>query len=274
VTTVVIVADGGAEVGLGHVSRATGLAAALGERGIEATSVVLTPSDSVASVEGLESAGVVVLDSYRVSPTELPGSAPVAVFNDVGEQPNGAALVIDGANFELACLRPAFWDLPPRVIADRVESVVVATGAGGELGASLAAEVRRVLPSASVVLVRGPYAKGEPPEGVEVAEAPESLAELLRGADLAVVAAGQTMLEAVAAGTPTVAVVIVENQRRQAERLAEVGAAVLADWGSVAEAVEALVADPERRRRLSAQAQAAIDGQGARRIAALVAELA
>ena len=266
-----LLADGGAEAGLGHVSRVTGLAAALDERGVIASIALLEQSDQTPA---LDAAGAVVLDSYRLTPADLPTGAPVAAFHDFGEPPAGAALVIDGSNLEHACLRPAFWDLPRREVDGQVCSVLVATGSGGALGPELATGVLRALPSAQVVLVRGPYARGQVPEGVEVAASPVSLAKLLVQSDLAVLAAGQTMLEAAAAGTPTVAVVLAENQRRQAATLAERGAVVLADRFAVADEVSALADDPDRRRRLSAQAQVAVDGQGARRVAALVEELA
>ena len=164
-----------------------------------------------------------------------------------------------GRACEHACLKPDFWDLPRRELSDAVGLVVVATGSGGALG-DYPGQVRRAVPDATVVAVRGPYAKGDPPDDVEVLDAPESLAEVLSTADIAVVGAGQTMLEAAAAGAPTVAVVLVDNQRRQAERLAELEAVVLADPGPSPPRCEAL-SDPERRRRLSGQAQATIDGQ-------------
>lgn len=266
---VLVLADGGPEAGLGHVSRATGLTAALRERGVEVDAQVLEPTDHVQS---LEAADVVVLDSYRVQPEDLSTTAPVVAFHDAGDPPDGAALVVDGARFEHACLKPAFWNLPARELSDAVELVVVSTGGGGAW-ADYPGHVRRALPHATVVAVRGPYAEGDPPDGVEVLEAPESLAEVLLKADIAVVGAGQTMLEAAAAGTPTVSVVLVDNQRRQAERLAALEAVVLADPRSLAPEVAALSSDPEWRHRLSVHAQAAIDGQGARRVAALVEEL-
>jgi UDP-2,4-diacetamido-2,4,6-trideoxy-beta-L-altropyranose hydrolase len=272
-TRVVLLADGGPEAGLGHVSRTAGLAAALRERGVEAETVVLDASEPVAAVDGLETADAIILDSYRVVPADLPGSAPLVVFHDFEEPPAGAALVIGGTSFEHACLRPEFWNLPAREIGERVESVVVATGAGGVLGVELASAVRAALPAATVSLVRGPYAEGDPPSGVDLIVAPTSLAEVLSAADVAVVGAGQTMLEAAAAGTPTIAVALVENQRRQAHRLAELGGVELSEPGAVAEAVVVLAADQDRRRSLSARAQAVVDGQGARRVAALVEDL-
>lgn len=267
---VLILADGGPEAGLGHVSRAMGLTAALRERGVEVDVQVLKPTEHV---QRLEAADVVVLDSYRMQPEDLSTRAPVVAFHDAGDPPDGAVLVVDGTRFEHACLKPAFWNLPAHELSDAVELVVVSTGGGGGAWADYPGHVRRALPDATVVAVRGPYAEGDPPDGVEVLDAPESLAEVFLKADIAVVGAGQTMLEAAAAGTPTVSLVLVDNQRRQAERLAALEAVVLADPRSLASEVVAVSSDSEWRHRLSARAQAAIDGQGARRVAALVEEL-
>ena len=88
------------------------------------------------------------------------------------------------------------------------------------------------------------------------------------------VGAGQTMLEAAAAGTPTIAIPVAVNQRRQAARLAALGGVVLAEPDALVDEVETLARDVERRRALSRTAQEVVDGQGARRVAALVEELA
>ena len=125
---VLVLADGGPEAGLGHVSRATGLSAALRERGVDVEVQVL---ESTQHVQRLEAADVVVLDSYRVQPVDLSTTAPVVAFHDAGDPPDGAVLVVDGTRFEHACLKPAFWNLPAREISDAVELVVVSTGAGG-----------------------------------------------------------------------------------------------------------------------------------------------
>jgi spore coat polysaccharide biosynthesis predicted glycosyltransferase SpsG len=273
VTRIALVADGGPDAGLGHISRTAGLAAALSERGIEAVCFVLSSAEAIREVDGLEAADAIVLDSYRLGPTDTPGSAPVAVFRDMAEQPTGAALVIDGSNPDHACLQPVYWDLPAREPAERVKTVLVTTGSAVAIGPELVATVREGLPEVWIRFVRGPYTTEETPSGIAPLSAPDSLADALLEADLTVVGAGQTMLEAAAAGTPTVAVVLAENQRRQAERLSGLGAVVLADTGQVAGALEALANDRERRRTLSRRAQVVVDGQGARRIAALVEQL-
>jgi spore coat polysaccharide biosynthesis predicted glycosyltransferase SpsG len=174
-------------------------------------------------------------------------------------------------------LRPPFWGVPRRRIDEEFRSVLVVTGAGGgDLGAELTHALEEALPRAEVTLVRGPYAPAAPP-GVSALEAPESLLEPLFAADLVVGGAGQTILEAAATGAPSVALPLVENQRRQARGLADEGAVCLVDPPTVAAAVDAacgLAADPDARRILAERAQGTVDGFGALRVAYHVAVLA
>ena len=73
-------------------------------------------------------------DSYRIGPAELDAAAPVVAFHDAGREPAGAVLVVDGANFDHACLQQPYWDLPARELSDTVGLVVVAVGAAGDFG--------------------------------------------------------------------------------------------------------------------------------------------
>jgi UDP-2,4-diacetamido-2,4,6-trideoxy-beta-L-altropyranose hydrolase len=287
---VVIVADAGKEAGLGHISRSSAVAVALGHRGIETRcyaygaeepferdGVSWTPLDGDELPAGTE--GVLVVDTYRISVEELSRAAAqrrLVVMHDHGEPPANAALVVsaavDPAN---AALRPIFWSLPERQIRDTVERVLVTTGSGGfgDVGPGLAGAVAAALPSAAVSLVRGPYAESSFPDGVEILDAPESLLAPLLAADLVLSAGGQTMLEAAATGTPCIAIPLVENQRRQAVRLAELGAVRLVDVDHAAAAAVELAQDVEARRSLSRAGQRAVDGYGALRIASAIAEL-
>ena len=188
--------------------------------------------------------------------------------------PAAAPGILSGPRY--ACLRPAYWGVPAREPSPAVRSVLVATGAGAASGgAVLSAAVRDALPDAVVRLVVGPYEQEPPPAGVDVMSAPASLASALRGADLVVTAAGQTMLEALCVGTPTVAVAVVANQRAQLGRLADEGAvrAAEADADQIGGVVAALARAPEERAALSRRGQALVDGYGALRVAWHVAAL-
>ncbi len=295
-TPVVIVADGARTAGLGHISRSSALAVALGCHGVEPHCFARgalepferdgvhwapLPDDEIPTATG-----VLVVDSYHLPAERIAaaGAALLVVMHDHGRPVQVAALVVaaaaavsDGSDGTLgglkyAALRPGFWGLPPRVTADEVQRVLVTTGSGpfGELGCEIAAALRDELGEARIDLLRGPGASFEVPDGVQALDAPASLLEPLLAADLVVTAAGQTMLEAAACGTPAVAVALVENQERQARRLAEYGAVLLVEPPLVDAAVAAAVAlagQRELRQELSQRAQQAVDGYGALRVA-------
>lgn len=296
---VLFVADGGDESGLGHISRSSAVAVALGERGLLATcfangmaapferdGIRWLPLEKRNTFPPSEGHVAVVLDSYRIDATTVRG-LPLAVLQESTAPPAHAALVVNASGDPAggdrrrlhgpayACLRPAFWRLPPAITRRNVERILVSTGAGdpGGVAPALVQAVRAALPSAQVTVVRGPFAPAVTLPGVEVAAAPESLLPLLLEADLVVTAGGQTMLESVATGTPTVALILVENQVAQAKRLAGLGAVELADVESLEPVVAALASDHERRADLTERAQSAIDGQGALRVADAIARL-
>lgn len=302
-TPVAIVADAGPDVGLGHLSRAGAVAAALASRGIETRCygydadkpftrdrIVWSPL-AVGELTAFAD-HVTVIDTYhlpRAAAARLAASCRLVVMHDDGEIPKGAALVVSvpGGEFEgapllgglrYAALRPEFWGLPDRQVRERVTRVLVTMGSGqpGSSGSRLAEAVAQAMPTARVTLVSGPGAQTTSSEGVQTLHTPTSLFRPLVDADLVVTAAGQTMLEAAAAGTPCVAVVLAANQRGQARRLNEMGAVRVVDPPdpeAAANAARALAADAGLRRELSRAGQEAVDGFGALRVAFQIAVL-
>lgn len=261
------------------------------ERPLRLDGVDWTPAATPAELDA-PSAGALLVDSYVLGADDLATlaeAAPLAVLHDFGDHAAAASLVIDvGAAGEdsrsrlcgprYACLRSMFWGVPERTVRETVSHVVVSTG-GGDLGSAstaLAETTRDALSGARVSLIRGPYAEAEPPAGVEVIQSPEHPAAILATADLAVTAAGQTLLEAAAMGTPSIAVPVVENQRRNALRLAEGGAVRLVEQAGapLAAALGELAEQPRLRRELAIRAQAAVDGFGALRVAFRLEQLA
>ncbi len=283
---VTVLADAGPAIGLGHLSRAGAVAAALRVRGHEITTVVVGDED--VTHDGIDWAplgggvppgdGPLLVDSYRVDIAALVAARAVATFWDgVGEPPHGARLAIalrgpDGPR--LACLRPMFWGTVVRPVAPEVARIVVATGGGAAGGvAELAATVLAAAPGADVAAVLGPYANEALPAGVEAIRTPPRMVDVLQGADLVVTAAGQTMLETLCAGTPCVATAVVDNQRAQLDVLARAGGVRAAEPAEIGEVVAALVADANARAQLAAAGRALVDGFGALRVAARIAQL-
>jgi spore coat polysaccharide biosynthesis predicted glycosyltransferase SpsG len=297
----VVVADGRATSGLGHLSRSAAVAAALRSRGLTVACAALGAErdlkrdvdwvavPNLAGCPPPRTRGAVVLDSYDVAPGAVRSVFPVArlvVMHDRGIAPGEADLVVSVsaapapgvlAGPKYACLRPAFWGLPPSV-EDPSRMSVLVTGGAGAAPIDLAAAVADEGPGLDVVVVEGPLAVVRSPlrGRVRTVSAPASLLELLRDAGLVITAAGQTLLEALACGKPTIALITAENQRRQAEIVAAAGAAILVDppeVPKVAGAAAGLAADPATRDRLSHAAQRVVDGYGALRVAFAIAAL-
>ncbi len=283
-----IVADGGPAVGLGHLARSSAIAAALHARGA-AVRCLAYGADSPTRVDAIEwepysapRAGTLLLDSYVMPAAERAAIAErstLVVLHDHGEPTPGTALTIAVTGepgpdrltgLAYAPLRPPYWGLPARTPRDTVRRILVTTGGGSlqDAGIELATRIRATC-DAAVALVRGPYATFEAPDGVELLDAPPSLLEHMLAADVVVTAAGQTALEAVATGAATIAVPMVDNQRRNAQALDSAGAARVVEPGAELDALATL-----DRHALAERGQRAVDGYGALRIAYRIAELA
>lgn len=302
---VLMIADAGPGSGLGHLARCSALAAALGTRGVRCDLLASgaeqpphAPLEWRAAPDVRVLAGsapaLLLLDSYRLDPQDvrawfrprrqvtlhdagpLPAASDLVLTTDpalAGTQPN----VIGGS--ELTCLGPGFWGLPPAPSpAPRIRRVLVTTGGSdpGGYAVPLAEVTARSLPGAAVSLVRGPQASFPDPVGIRVLERPPSLLGAMLEADLVVSSAGSSLLEALACGTPAVAILLAGNQRPKASALADRGIVRLVEAGDEA-TLAALLArldrDPSDRARQATLGQQEIDGYGALRVAYRLAAL-
>jgi len=112
---------------------------------------------------------------------------------------------------------------------------------------------------------------------VELLESRESLLPHLLWADLAVLAAGSTTLEAMATGLPAVLVPVADNQRPVADAVTRAGAGVKVVAGKdnswleqLPITITRLAADPLSRRKMARNGQALVDGSGAERVASMI----
>jgi spore coat polysaccharide biosynthesis predicted glycosyltransferase SpsG len=191
-----------------------------------------------------------------------------------------------------ALLRPEFqrWRDWTREHAPQARRLLVTLGAGASVE-SLRSLIERLGPSASasmhIRVVVGPFSgvakeplddQGQPSPGVEWVCAPSDMPSLMAWADVAVASSGGTAQEMAFMGLPAVLLVVADNQAALAAALERAGAAVnLAKNGGVAacqlqEAVRDLVMDEPRRRHMSQCGRALLDGGGAARVAAFIAE--
>ena len=234
-----MVADADPTAGRGHLSRCSAIAAALAELAVPTRFLALgaepvTSEQLRETVEG----SVLVLDTYDAARRDAALAARparLAVMLDEGEPPPGADLVIglppwkdpEGGRaltgLPYACLQDEYWNPAAREVAKDARRVLVTTGAADRdgVGASLADAVAERDPSLAVTLVAGDEHVPEPESEVAVLRGPASLHDALAETDIVVTAAGQTMLEALALGTPAVAIVTASNQLPGARLVAE-----------------------------------------------------
>ena len=290
-----LLAEAGPAAGMGHLARCSALARALRFRGIEIETLAVglehrAEIDDLVWLPAAEAAvspdGLTVVDGYGL-PERLSGVGKTASMHrrwgdgvdppvlhlELGAEPAPDALT----ELSFACLRAPFWALARRPPAALVEEVLVTTGGGDSAARSdqLAADVKEALPAGiRVAAVRGPLSSGSAPPNVELVSTPADLASHLVAADLVLTAAGQTLLESMCAGTPTVAAVLAPDQGPQAAAASAAGGAVLSPPEELAACVVELVADAPRRGRLADAGPAAVDGLGAHRVASRLLRLA
>jgi spore coat polysaccharide biosynthesis predicted glycosyltransferase SpsG len=298
-TRVLVLADGAPAAGRGHLSRCSGVVAALRSLGVATRAMALDAIDDLA-VDGVEwargtpaeaaraSSGLVVLgDTYRLDPATARGWGPGALawFHDGRPARDVADVVViaprmasatdaPGARvlggFEHVSLRPGMAP-HARAPAPVPASVLVTLGATPTAPTiALARLVAAAVPAATVRAV----ACAPPVPGLTVLPLRGTLADELERAEVLVCAGGQTSLEAAALGVPMVLLAIADNQRANVERLRSCGAALVAHDGARAAAcVRGLLGDAATRNAMSRAGRAAVDGHGAARIAAVLAGL-
>ncbi|MCU0597015.1 MAG: UDP-2,4-diacetamido-2,4,6-trideoxy-beta-L-altropyranose hydrolase [Desulfobacterota bacterium] len=105
----------------------------------------------------------------------------------------------------------------------------------------------------------------------EILEDVHAMTELMAWADLAIAGGGATCCELAFMGVPSLIVVLSENQKRLAEGLDGRCSISLGNEKNlvpekIAQAVEALVPDQEKRKRMSLEGRQLVDGLGADRV--------
>lgn len=300
---VALLADERPGAGYGHKSRLRALGKALDNEGIECV---------MAEMGSLPEAYAIVVDDYHITNEELQTlrntyayvalvddseagryGAPVDMLirptlNVNDTVPNGPMKVWAGPRYLL--LDPVYAGISLRApyikSPDRpVQNVLLTIGAGDPHGLMLPLmrKVRDTLPhDVALSVVIGPQftdsqAQGiQEYPGVEPITAPTSLLEPLRKADLVICGGGVTLLEAARCGCPSIALILVENQRWQVNLARTFTHAVDAQRPGfldlVASDLNALLQSPERRLSMSETGQLLVDGEGAWRVAKMLKE--
>jgi spore coat polysaccharide biosynthesis predicted glycosyltransferase SpsG/GNAT superfamily N-acetyltransferase len=292
-TTLLLRADAGPSIGVGHLSRCVALAEAAVARGWRVS--------LAGSVEGadwllacLSTLDVVVVDHYELG--ELPQLRAAARLVSLEDGPFGrrAADVVVDANLApaprpadgspLVLAGPRFAPLRSEVLAargsrlsnaprhphgpPRVVVVMGGSAAAGAVSAALSALREVDLPMTVRAISPSPLAA---PDARFTVEPPTPrLPALLAEADLVISAAGVTLLELCCLGVPAAVVRLADNQEAGYRAAVDQGLAVglggVADLPAAAPALRALLTDPGRRTELSRAASSVVDGRGADRI--------
>lgn len=281
-------ADGGPDLGWGHVARCFALAQAWTEAGGAATMATRSPSADwaerfeaegvdVREPEGLDygRADWVALDGYQFRAPDRVGMGRILQIDDHGlSEPAGAGVILDqnlGAtdaryrdrNGARLLLGPQYAMLRREFRGRRAERrpgrrLLVSMGGSptDATQAAFAAVIERA--GLEAIMLTG------------VAD----VASAMAGADLALAASGSTCWELCCMGLPTVLVSVAANQAPLAQALAAQGIALDAgpierlDPRRVARMLSQLADDASRREAMSGRGRSLVDGRGAERVVA------
>lgn len=179
-------------------------------------------------------------------------------------------------------------ELPPRKPRGVLPNVLVSMGGADPLGLTMPA-VRALLAineKMNVTVVLGPSAPQDLEEQLskvapafKVRRNPKNMAQLMAGADVALVTFGVTAYELGAIGVPAIYIGLNEDHVASASAFVKsgmgvsLGAAAHVTEAQIGEAVQQLLEDDELRRSMSAAGRMNLDGRGAARIAARITQL-
>jgi spore coat polysaccharide biosynthesis predicted glycosyltransferase SpsG len=236
-------------------------------------------------------ADVAVIDSYvadiDVYRTVAETASAAVYLDDTARLPYPKGIVVNGnpeatslgftagpettllLGVEYQLLRSEFTDASHHEVNPSVTRILVISGGSdaGNVRDALATIASSACQNAIVDVVRESRTASE-------------LRDAMLAADIALTAAGQTIYELAATGTPTIAVCVADNQIAQARAFERAGALAYAgEWGDrgVDERVAFLLGtlDPlDTREAMSLAGRALVDGTGARLVAKTCIEIA
>lgn len=184
---------------------------------------------------------------------------------------------------EYAVLAPAYADLPPRVVREHADRVLVSCGGADPRGLSLLVMdgIEHIPAALTVRVVVGPLFSRDLVDAlaacaavsrhvVELIHAPEGLADHMLWSDLTIAASGLIKYELATSSTPAVLMSIDRSHDVVNRPFARMGS--VRDLGvefsaqSVADVVSELLGDPEARSAMAEAGRRLVDGKGANRL--------
>jgi spore coat polysaccharide biosynthesis predicted glycosyltransferase SpsG/CMP-N-acetylneuraminic acid synthetase len=242
--------------------------------------------DDAAYLRGLAHLGATTVNlvdtAADLETTEHYEQVIVSVMHEARETPEG---FYSGPKY--AILREQFHGRQ-KDVRERPEMVLLTFGGSDpqELTVKAARALGGLEPTVEVVAVAGPaFSCRQPFDELQAAlprripliqEAGGHIAELMLAADVVLCSGGMSVYEIAALGTP--GIVLGQNMREDGRMRAfaahgtieYLGLGTDVDEAALAAATRALLADPARRRQMSARGRALVDGLGAARAAELV----
>ena len=262
-TKILILANAGEKIGIGHLMRCKTIAAALEESG--ASCFFSVPDEKDVSDRAKE-ADAVLLDSYEVTEEfmeELKQRAPLIYMDDLLAFPYPADMVI---NYNLYAkkedytelyqnaqcpklllgttytpLRRDFRSMPEKAFPDGIKHVLISTGGSDVTGIMpkllecLTKTEVSVTPTFHALI--GSYSRTKEEVNKKAKQMPSAqlhfqeetdLPALMKETDLAIAAAGTTLHELASAGVPSICFVTADNQIENAKAFSETGAMLYA----------------------------------------------
>lgn len=203
--------------GYGHLTRCTAISDAFFAYGFEASIFVrgeggVDWEEDISFFESrIANSDIVIIDSYKASLTvyeKASLAAKVCVWLDDFNRLNYPTGIVHNAS-KTPLLRREFWYANKKSINSEVKNVFVNLGSANTYFDFIAAVKSSLGESVRVVTIGNSSA----------AEVKQSMEK----SDLAVSAAGQTLLELAALGVPTIAIITADNQLQNAKLLFEAG---------------------------------------------------
>lgn len=250
-------------------------------------------------------AEVLIVDHYAIDLTELRnenrGRRLLVAFDDACDRPLPVDILINGSpaaaklpyeqsNVGRLLLGPCYQvvrsDLrscKPCGIGGATRRIVVTIGGADPLGIAIRLtqfmreSVCPTWPNVQVHMIFGPEVilpDGRNPPNLILHHAPPNFAQIICTAEIAISASGQTLLELVYCGIPTIAFAVAGNQVANLEALSGLGCVCSVGWANeddwlarLERVLSELLCDGSARERLSLRCRGVIDGRGAETIA-------
>ncbi len=255
-----IFTEAGKGYGYGHLSRCTALCDAFVAFGFAAKLFCRgeAGSDWESDEMAFDGCDIVVIDSYTasiVTYNKASQKAKVCVWlDDFDRLPYPKGIVYSSADAPL--LRKEFWNAPKKDISKSVKNIFINLGSAPLDFDFLSAAKDAFGEDINIIELSNTDAKG--------------VAETMSGADLAISAAGQTLLELACMGVPSIAVITAQNQLSNAIKLQNIGFCKVVSADTLSETKECLSGFLGEKERASSSAagQGCIGEIGALRLAA------